>query len=187
MINKNNCSLLSFAAKIKLTKTAFSFHSNHEVVLRVNDNNFVGTIRDGFDMWTSLDFVDFRNNGFEGTLPSSIFDIPTIRILYFANNNLDGTLPSNYGSSPVLRDLFLSGNQLSGTIPDIQAGELSKLTEFLLEDNKFTGSMAESVCNLRTPGQGILEDLWVDCGRDANPRLECDAPECCTACFPSTP
>lgn len=156
------------------------------VVLRVNDNNFVGTIRDGFDVWKSLDFADFRNNGFDGTLPETIFDILSLRILYFANNNLDGTLPSNFGNSPVLRDLFLSGNQLTGTVPDIQVGQLTKLTELLLEDNKFTGSMAESVCNLRTEGQGMLEDLWVDCGRDANPRLECDAPGCCTACFPST-
>lgn len=157
------------------------------VVLRVNDNNFVGSIRDGFDIWKSLDFADFRNNGFDGTLPETIFGIPSIRILYFANNNLDGTLPPNYGNSPVLRDLFLSGNQLSGTIPDIQVGQLTMLTELLLEDNKFTGGMAESICNLRTAGQGMLEDLWVDCGQDANPRLECDAPGCCTACFPSTP
>jgi len=157
------------------------------VVLRANDNQFVGTIRDGFDNWKSLDFADFRNNAFEGTLPETIFDIPSLRILYFANNSLDGTLPSNFGNLPVLRDLFLSGNQLSGTVPDIQVGQLTKLTELLLEDNKFTGSMAESVCNLRTAGQGLLEDLWVDCGNDASPRMECDAPKCCTACYPSTP
>ena len=45
--------------------------------------------------------------------------------------------------------------------------------------------MAESICNLRMNGQGILEDVWVDCGASADPRLECDAPGCCTACFPS--
>ena len=106
----------------------------YQVVLRVNDNNFLGTIRDGFDQWKSLDFADFRNNGFDGTLPGTIFDIPTIRILYFANNNLDGTIPSTYGNSPVLRDLFLSGNQLSGTIPEIEAGQLASLTELLFED-----------------------------------------------------
>lgn len=149
----------------------------------MNDNNFVGTIRDGFDMWNNLDFADFRNNAFEGTLPETIFDIPTIRILYFANNNLDGTIPGTYGNSPVLRDLFLSGNELTGTIPEIQPGQLSSLTELLLEDNQFTGTMAESICSLRV--QGLLEDLWVDCGPSANPKLECDAPGCCTACFPS--
>ena len=176
--------VLPFCPNYTFNKFHFSHHC--EVVLRLNDNSFVGTIQDGFDSWKSLDFADFRNNGFDGTLPQTIFDIPTIRILYFASNNFDGTLPSNYGSSPALRDLFLSGNQLSGTIPEIQVGQLSMLTELLLEDNKFSGSMAESICNLRTDGQGILEDLWVDCAMDANPRIECDAPSCCTACFPST-
>lgn len=163
------------------------FRFNATAVLRLNDNNFVGSISDGFDLWRSLDFADFRNNGFDGALPASIFNIPTLRILYFANNDLDGTLPSNYGNSPNLRDLFLSGNQLTGTIPDIQPGQLTKLTELLLEDNKFTGTMAESVCNLRVSGQGILEDLWVDCADNALPRLECDSPACCTSCFPTAP
>ena len=172
--------------ELNITTHIYSLIHCYEEVLRVNDNNFVGTIRDGFDMWNGLDFADFRNNGFEGTLPGSIFEIPTIRILYFANNNLEGTIPSSYGSSGVLRDLFLSGNQLTGTIPDIQVGQLTQLTELLLEDNKFTGTMTESVCNLRASGQGMLEDLWVDCGVTADPRLECDAPACCTACFPSS-
>jgi hypothetical protein len=114
-----------------------------------------------------------------------MFDIPTIRILYFANNELDGPIPPNYGNPPNLRDLFLSGNRLTGTVPEIQVGQLMQLTEFLLENNELTGAMAESICNLRMEGQGMLDDLWVDCGPSADPRLECDAPECCTACFPA--
>ena len=153
-------------------------------MLRVNDNSFTGTIRDGFNQWGSLDFADFRNNEFTGSLPATIFDIPTVRILYFSNNNLDGTIPSNYGASPVLRDLFLSGNQLVGTVPEVQVGQLTELTEFLLENNQLTGTMAESICNLRVEGQGMLDDLWADCSPSADPRVECDAPECCTACFP---
>jgi hypothetical protein len=155
------------------------------VTLRVNSNQLVGTIRDGFNQWSSLDFADFRDNQFEGTLPSTIFDIQTIRILYFANNNIDGTIPPNFGSSPVLRDLFLSGNQLSGTIPDIEPDQLKALTEFLVEGNQLTGTMAPSICQLRIEGVGILDDLWTDCSPDADPRIECDLPVCCTACFPS--
>jgi Leucine-rich repeat (LRR) protein len=155
------------------------------VVFRVNDNNLIGSIPDGFDQWSSLDFADFRNNQFEGPLPASIFGVPSIRILYFSNNLLAGTIPANYGSSPVLRDLFLSGNDFTGTIPEIQMGQLPELTEFLLDDNKLTGTMAESICNLRVSGQGKLDDLWADCSPDADPGIECNAPECCTACFPS--
>jgi hypothetical protein len=154
------------------------------VTLQLNGNNFVGTIRDGFNQWSSLDFADFRDNQFEGTLPSTIFDIPTIRILYFANNNLDGTIPSNFGNPPLLKDLFLSGNRLSGTVPDILPGQLMALNEFIMEENMLTGTMASSVCLLRVAGVGVLEDLWADCDETASPRIECDVPECCSVCFP---
>jgi hypothetical protein len=160
-------------------------HVASAVVLRVNDNQFTGTIRNGFNQWGNLDFADFRSNKFSGTLPSTIFDIPTIRILYLANNELDGPIPSNYGNAANLGDLFLSNNRLTGTIPEIEVGQLPALSELLLDNNEFIGTMPESICNLRMQGQGMLEDLWVDCSPSADPRLECDSPECCTACFPS--
>ena len=162
----------------------FSFFLPTTGVLGVNNNNFSGTIRDGFNNWTTLDFADFSANQFTGTLPSTIFDIPTIRILYFNGNRLTGTLPANWGNSPSLRDLFLSGNGLSGAIPEIDPGQLQNLNEFLVEENQFSGSMPASVCALRGVGGGNLEDLWADCSSSANPRLECDVPECCTLCFP---
>lgn len=143
----------------------------------------MGTIRDGFNQFSSLDFVDMSNNQFEGSLPASIFDIPTLRIVYFNNNDLDGPIPANYGTSPVLRDLFLSGNSLTGTIPDIEPGQLLELTEFLVNGNALEGTMPPSVCQLRL--DGILDDLWADCGPTASPVLECDFPECCTLCFPT--
>jgi hypothetical protein len=152
--------------------------------LLLGTNKFVGTIRDGFNQWSSLDFADFRDNLFEGPLPSTIFDIQTIRILYFSNNNFDGTIPANYGSSPVLRDLYLDKNQLSGTVPAIPSGQLSQLTEFLIQENQLTGAMAPSICQLRIQGSGILEALQADCGSAASPSIECDEPDCCTFCFP---
>ena len=154
-------------------------------ILLVNDNQFTGTIRDGFDQFESLDFADFSNNNFVGSLPATIFNIPTIRILYFQNNTLDGPIPPNYGSSPVLSDLYLNGNELSGTVPDLEPGLLTRLTELLFHDNLLTGTMPPSVCQLRVTGVGILQDLWSDCGVMASPRLECALPECCTLCFPS--
>ena len=139
---------------------------------------------DGFGDMSNLDFLDLKDNQFSGTLPGSTFSLDKIRILYLSNNNFVGTIPSNYGDSPVLRDLFLSGNDLTGTIPEIDSGKLQQLTEFTLQDNQLTGSMASSVCQLRT--SGILEDLWTDCGPSANPRVECALPSCCSQCFPVT-
>ena len=150
------------------------------VNLLVNDNKFTGTIRDGFESFGSLDFVDFSANEFTGTLPSSIFDIPDLRFLYMSNNKLQGTLPSNWGNAPVLRDLFLDNNRLSGAVPEISQGDFSRLTELLLNGNALTGRMPGSVCQLRT--SAILEDLWADCS-GSPPEIQCALPACCTFCF----
>ena len=152
------------------------------VVFRVNDNSFSERIPDGFNSWGSLDFADFSSNDFSGPIPSTIFGIESLRILYLSNNNLSGKLPDNFGDSPVLRDLFINGNALTGEVPDINSGQLAKLTEFLLQENQFSGSMPSSICELRD--SGILDDLWADCDNDAEHKLECQAPQCCTLCFP---
>jgi len=150
----------------------------------LNENQFTGTIRDGFTQFESLDFADFSKNKFTGSLPASIFNIPTIRILYFNMNMLDGTIPLNFGSAPLLKDLYLRENALTGSVPEIEPGQLVSLTEFLVDGNLLTGTMPPSVCQLRVAGVGSLEDLWSDCGMTANPRIECSLPECCTLCYP---
>lgn len=121
-----------------------------------------------------MDFADFANNQFTGFLPESIFSINTIRIVYFANNNFIGSIPENFGGAPNLRDLYLNGNQLTGTVPNIQTGQLTALSEFLLQDNEIGGVMPANICSLLSPN-GMLEDLWADCGE-----IDCD---CCTQCF----
>jgi hypothetical protein len=83
-----------------------------KVNLLLNDNQFTGTIRDGFDSFRNLDFVDFSANQFTGTLPSSLFDIRDLRFLYLSNNQLEGKLPENWGNAVFLRDLFIDNNKL---------------------------------------------------------------------------
>ena len=140
----------------------------------------MGTIRDGFEPLTKLNFSDFSNNRFTGVIPSSLFDIPTLTNLYLNGNAFSGVIPPNYGNAPSLRDLYLSSNQLTGTVPEISIGQLPVLNEFLVDDNMLEGSMPNSVCNLRSLGR--LEDLWADC-RGFPPEVECSIPDCCTACF----
>ena len=100
-----------------------------------------------------------------------------------SNCTLSGRIPNEYSDPPILRDLYLDGNRLSGTVPSIRSGELERLNEFLLQDNRIVGTMPASVCNLRT--NFILDDLWTDCGGQ-EPEIECDFPECCNRCFESS-
>jgi len=141
----------------------------------VSNNSFTVSIRDNFTGWTTLDFADFAHNSFSGPLPSSIFDVPTLRIAYFSENGLTGEIPGNYGNPPLLRDLYLDNNDLRGEIPGISTGQLTALTEFLLQGNGLSGQMPDSVCALSSES---LEDLWADCLDDMP--VDCD---CCTECF----
>ena len=150
------------------------------VSLRLNDNFWNGAIPDVFENYAKLDFFDISNSMLTGTIPKTIFSIPTIQFVYMSKCNLEGTIPSQYADSIIIKDLYLDGNQLTGTIPPIESGQFERLNEFLLQDNKLSGSMPDSICSLRS--DFILDDLWTDCGGDS-PEIECDFPECCNRCF----
>jgi Leucine-rich repeat (LRR) protein len=154
------------------------------VSLRLNDNFWTGSIPDAFENYSNLDFFDISNTMLTGTIPTTLFSIPTIRLIYMSKCMLRGSIPPQYADPPILRDLYIDSNELSGTIPSIKPSQLQRLNEFLLQDNKLTGSVPSSICNLRT--NSILDDLWTDCGGE-NPEIECDFPECCNRCFELDP
>jgi hypothetical protein len=147
-------------------------------------NQLTGTIRDAFTNFMDLEEIDFSDNQFSGAIPSGLFNLPNLKTINFRDNDLDGRISENIGNAAALESLSLSGNSLTGPVPSIKPGEFSNLKEFLVQDNKLTGSMAQSVCELRVVGFGVLDTLWSDCAVGANPRIECDIPECCTMCFP---
>ena len=155
-------------------------HLQPAVSLRLNDNFWNGTVPDVFENYGKLDFFDISNTMLSGTIPKTIFSVPTLRLVYMSKCNLIGNIPSNYADPPILRDLYLDNNKLTGTVPPIRSGKLTRLNEFLIQGNKITGLMPDSVCSLRS--EHILDDLWSDCG-GSSPEIECDFPECCNRCF----
>lgn len=152
------------------------FFSFATVLLSINGTSITGTIRDAFDTFQALQFADFSNCELTGTIPSSIFDVPALELLYLNGNALTGMIPPNFGNANHLRDLYIYDNSIFGRVPSIQPGQLSNLTEFLLEENELTGFMPASVCALRDENTGDLKRLSADCDE-----IVCD---CCTSCFP---
>lgn len=146
----------------------------------MNNNDYSGTIPDVFQDYRQLDFFDVSNNPLQGRIPRTLFTIPTLRLVYMSNCDLGGRIPSNFADPPELRDLYLDSNRIYGRIPYVQPGQLEKLNEFLLHDNRITGTMPQSICNLRS--EFILDDLWTDCS-GATPEIDCEFPECCNRCF----
>ncbi|KAK1744750.1 hypothetical protein QTG54_004041 [Skeletonema marinoi] len=93
--------------------------------------------------------------------------------LRLADLNLVGPVPSALGDLDELRYLSLDGNNFSGSIPDVFTG-LTNLERVYLNFNEFNGVMPSSLCFLRE--EGVLEDLWSDCGGYP---ITCT---CCTVC-----
>lgn len=148
--------------------------------LKLNNNFWTGTIPDVFQNYERLDHFDVSENEVAGTIPTTLFSIPTIRLVYLQNCNIRGTIPLVYNNAPLLRDLYLNGNPLTGTVPPVSAGELENLNEFLLHETQVTGTMPQSLCDLRT--NFVLDDLFADCG-GASPEIQCEFPDCCNRCF----
>ena len=154
------------------------------ISITIAGNQLSGTIRDTFTNFMDLETIDFSDNQFTGAIPSRLFNLPNLKTVAFHDNDLDGRIPENIGSATALEILSLSGNSLTGPVPSINPGELVNLQEFLVHENQLTGSMAQSICELRVTGFGVLDTLWADCSSGADPRILCDTPECCTTCFP---
>ena len=93
-------------------------------------------------------------------------------LLNLAENQLTGTTPTELGLLTALNVLSLWGNNLSGTVPE-ELGMLSGLVDF---DNKFTGTMPSTICELRA---SELTILLVSCGTEL--RSTCPT-SCCSAC-----
>jgi len=70
-----------------------------------------------------------------------------VSILELPENNLVGPIPSSFGNLTGLTELILEGNKLNGTIPASMAN-LSSLTEFVLIDNELTGIIPPTLNNL---------------------------------------
>jgi Leucine-rich repeat (LRR) protein len=146
----------------------------------VNDTNLSGIIRDSFEPFTDLRFLDLSRNRFTGTLPQSLFDSSTLEIFYISENALTGSIPSNYGNALRLRDLYINNNMLAGTVPPVMPGQLPNLTEFLLSGNDLTGTMPASICALvGEDPENDLVTLVADCG-GITPLIQCD---CCNGCI----
>ncbi|GLJ13983.1 hypothetical protein SUGI_0223570 [Cryptomeria japonica] len=76
-------------------------------------------------MLTSLQTLEFGDNGFVGSIPSDIgLKLPNLQILDAGMKQFRGGIPKSLGNCSRLRELVLAANQLSGVVPQ----ELGMLT-----------------------------------------------------------
>jgi Leucine-rich repeat (LRR) protein len=122
--------------------------------MRLENNQFTGWLPDQIGDLTNLEVLRLNNNSKFGlTIPESWSRLTGLRELHLMDNDLDGFLPPNVlGNLSKLEELWLSNNRLHHGVPT-QIGRMLALKTLYLDNNKLTGSLPAvlgSLSNLET-------------------------------------
>ena len=110
-------------------------------ILSVFNNSLEGPIPLFLFNMSSLKNMALSMNKFYGShLPDNLCqNLPHIQEMYFLDSQLSGPIPSKLWQCKELRVLQLGDNDFGGVIPQ-NIGNLTKLRELYLQNNKLTGT-----------------------------------------------
>lgn len=117
--------------------------------LSIGNNSFAGKLPWNIGLLLpSISTLILQANRFEGPIPTSLVNASSLEVLDLGVNSFHGLVPK-LGTLTMLKELDIGVNHLEGQVwsslsPLINCSNLVKL---LLDDNKFTGSLPESVGN----------------------------------------
>ncbi|KAH0733363.1 hypothetical protein KY289_004551 [Solanum tuberosum] len=117
---------------------------------------FSGPIPDTIGSLTRLVFLSLNSNNFIGGIPATIGYLTELYWLDLADNRLTGTIPVSNGSNPGLdmlvhtKHFHFGKNQLSGEIPARLFHSNLSLIHLLVENNKFTGNIPDTLGHVQT-------------------------------------
>ncbi|KAH0731788.1 hypothetical protein KY289_002976 [Solanum tuberosum] len=117
---------------------------------------FSGPIPESIGDLRRLAFLSLNSNQFTGRIPATIGYLTELHWLDLSDNQIEGNIPVSDGSNPGL-DLLVNTehfhfgkNQLSGEIPARLFHSNMTLTHLLVENNKFTGVIPDTLGFVQT-------------------------------------
>ncbi|KAH0766842.1 hypothetical protein KY285_002713 [Solanum tuberosum] len=117
---------------------------------------FSGPIPESIGDLRRLAFLSLNSNQFTGRIPATIGYLTELHWLDLSDNQIEGNIPVSDGSNPGL-DLLVNTehfhfgkNQLSGEIPARLFHSNMALTHLLVENNKFTGVIPDTLGFVQT-------------------------------------
>ncbi|ESR61038.1 hypothetical protein CICLE_v10017753mg, partial [Citrus x clementina] len=122
-------------------------------VLKLQSNNFQGSIPQTFMKGTNLAMIDLSNNSLRGRIPKSLANCVKLTFVHLGNNQITDVFPSWLGTLPELElsnlitAIILSNNSFVGEIPTSIAN-LKGLRNLNLSNNNLQGRIPSSLSNL---------------------------------------
>ena len=154
--------------------------------LSLHDNSLTGTLP-SFENITNLFMLNVANNPeLGGTIPDDLYQNTRLISLELSSCNFTGTLSPKIEQLQEIATLRLNDNALSGELPALPVNMLLHIVELQL--NRFTGSVAQEVCDqysspLLTTPRLRLSALAADCADSVTgeemAEVQCT---CCTIC-----
>ncbi|THF98988.1 hypothetical protein TEA_022310 [Camellia sinensis var. sinensis] len=109
--------------------------------LSLDNNNFDGSIPDGFDRLKNLQILALGINRLSGVIPASLFNHYSLTTFDVTINQIQGSLPWDMGITlPNLEFFSIGENQFTGSIP-VSISNASKLYCLEMVQNKLTGKV----------------------------------------------
>ena len=135
----------------------FSITSCEELqVLNLGNNEMTGKIYNQIVSLPSIRHVYLHSNRFSGSIPISK-TISNLQILYIQNNNLTGNIPPQAGNFSKLSEFLFSNNKISGLLPK-EIGDCLSLRKLYGNQNELEGPLPAEVCNLYNLRELFLQD-----------------------------
>lgn len=120
------------------------------LILDLSRNSLSGFLNSSLGGLSSLLKLDLSNNQFEGTIPEGIKSMKDLTLLDLSYNRLSGGLSKSLQEMSSLQELVLSNNpNIGGDLMSVQWQNLRGLTALDLSNTSLTGSIPESIADLK--------------------------------------